>query len=125
MEELMPKATLYKWADLPQTALTPQIGRRLVAGQKVMLVEITLAKGAAVGEHSHPHEQVSHILSGALEFTVNGEKQVVSSGEVLVLPSHVPHAAVALEDTVALDVFSPPREDFLTDETPAYMKAQQ
>jgi quercetin dioxygenase-like cupin family protein len=118
----MTKATLYKWADLPQTALTPQIGRRLVSGQKVMLVEITLAKGAAVSEHSHPHEQVSHIISGALEFTVNGQRQVVSSGEVLVLPSNVPHAAVALEDTVALDVFSPPREDFLTDETPAYMR---
>jgi len=118
----MTEATFYKWADLPETALTPQIKRRLVTGEKVMVLNLTLSKGAVVGEHHHPHEQVSYILSGALEFEINGEKRVVHSGEGVVLPSNIPHAVVALEETQVLDVFSPPREDFLSDEPPAYMK---
>jgi quercetin dioxygenase-like cupin family protein len=118
----MTQATFYKWADLPEVDLTPQIKRRLVTGEKVMLLNLTLAKGAIVGEHRHPHEQVSFVLSGALEFEINGEKQIVQGGEGVVLPSYIPHAVVALEDTQVLDVFSPPREDFLTDEPPAYMK---
>ena len=118
----MTPATFYKWADLPEVDFTPQIKRRLITGEKVMLLNLTLAKGGVVGEHQHPHEQISYVLSGALEFTVNGEKSVVSSGEGVVLPSNVPHAVVALEDSHVLDVFSPPREDFLTNEPPAYMK---
>lgn len=118
----MTQATFHTWADLPEVALTPQIKRRLVVGEKVMLVTLTIAKDAVVGQHHHPHEQVSYILSGLLEFEINGEKRVVGSGEVVVLPSNIPHAVVALEDTLVIDVFSPPREDFLTDETPAYMR---
>ncbi|MBI1879234.1 MAG: cupin domain-containing protein [Chloroflexi bacterium] len=118
----MTQATFHTWADLPEVALTPQIKRRLVAGEKVMLLNLTIAKDAVVGEHRHPHEQVTCVLSGRLEFEINGEKRVAHSGEVVVLPSNVPHAVVALEDTHVLDIFSPPREDFLTDETPAYMR---
>jgi quercetin dioxygenase-like cupin family protein len=119
----MSQATFHKWADLPEVALTPQIKRRQVVGEKTMLVNLTIAKDAVVSEHHHPHEQVSYVLSGMLEFEINGQKRVVHSGEVVVLPSNVPHAVVALQDTQVLDVFSPPREDFLTDETPAYMRA--
>ncbi len=112
----------YTWADMPETEFTPQIRRRLVSGQKVMLVKLTLDQGAVVGQHSHPHEQVSYIFSGALEFTINDEKRVVHGGEVVVIPSNAPHSVVVLEPAEVLDIFSPPREDFLTAEPPAYMK---
>lgn len=109
----MSEASYYKWTALPETAMGPQIERRLVSGEKVMLVKVTLAKGAAIAEHNHPHEQMTQILSGKLEFEVEGDKRIVGEGEIVHLPSNVPHAVVALEDTVAIDVFSPPREDFL------------
>ena len=118
----MTTATFYQWVDLPETAMTPQIKRRMVTGEKLMVLNLTLTKGAVVGEHHHPHEQISFVLSGALEFDLSGEKRVVRGGEGVVLPSNLPHAVVALEDSQVLDMFSPPREDFLTGETPAYMK---
>jgi quercetin dioxygenase-like cupin family protein len=118
----MSKATYYKWANLPQTPMAPQIKRRLVSGEKMMVVEVTLEKGAVVHTHQHPHEQISNLLSGTLEFEIEGEKRVVSSGEVVHIPSNLPHKAVALEDSVTLDIFSPSREDFLTDEPPDYMQ---
>ncbi|MBN1991280.1 MAG: cupin domain-containing protein [Anaerolineae bacterium] len=94
--------------------MAPQIQRRLVSGEKVMVVQVTLEQGAVVPVHHHPHEQMSCILSGKLEFESNGAKRVVSEGEVVHLPSNVPHGVVALADAVVLDIFSPPREDFLT-----------
>jgi quercetin dioxygenase-like cupin family protein len=110
----MNKAIYYQWANLPQTPMAPQIQRRLVSGEKVMVVEVTLEQGAVVPAHYHPHEQMSCILSGKLEFDINGDKRVVCGGEIVHLPSNVSHGVVALADTVVLDVFSPPREDFLT-----------
>lgn len=118
----MTEATFYKWADLPESNLTPQIKKRLVTGEKIMVLNLTLSKGAVVGEHHHPHEQISYVLSGALEFEINGQKRVVRSGEGVVLPANIPHAVVALEETQVLDTFSPPREDFLSSEPPAYMR---
>lgn len=118
----MTTVSYYKWADLPQTAMTPQAGRRLVTGEKVMMVEFTLAKGASVAEHKHPHEQITHVVSGKIEFEVNGARRVMSSGEVVVVPSNVPHAVAVLEDSVTLEIFSPPREDFLSGEKADYMK---
>lgn len=112
----MAKQSYYKWTDLPQTAVTPQIERRLVTGERVMVVELTLAKGVIIGEHQHPHEQLTHLLSGKIEFDFRGEKRIMVSGEIVHIPSNVPHAVVALEDSVAFDIFSPPREDFLTEE---------
>ena len=87
-----------------------------------MVVELTLAKGGIVAEHSHPHEQMTHVLSGRLEFDVQGEKRVLGRGEVAHLPPDVPHGARALEDSVTLEVFSPPREDFLSGKKADYMK---
>jgi quercetin dioxygenase-like cupin family protein len=118
----MSKATCYNWADLPPTAMTPQIERRLISGENMMLVQFRLAKGAQVAEHHHLHEQMSYVLSGQLEFDVQGEKRVVKGGEVIHLPSNIPHAAYVLEDSLVLDTFSPPREDFLSGEQPDYMK---
>ena len=118
----MSKGSFHKWDDLPQTPMTPYIKRRLVTGEKVMSAYFTLDKGAIVGEHHHPHEQITHIISGLIEFEVAGEKRVMGPGEVLFIPSNAPHSAMALEDTINIEVFSPPREDFLTDEPPAYMQ---
>ncbi|MFC1974988.1 cupin domain-containing protein [Chloroflexota bacterium] len=110
----MSQPTYHKWTDLPQTPMAPKIKRRLVSGEKVMVVEVTLEQGAVVPAHHHPHEQMSHILSGRLEFEINGAKRVVMEGEIVHLPSNVPHGVVALADSIVLDIFSPPREDFLT-----------
>jgi quercetin dioxygenase-like cupin family protein len=118
----MSKAACYNWADLPPTAMTPQIERRFISGENVMLVQFRLAKGARIAEHHHPHEQMSCVLSGQLEFDVQGEKHVVKGGEVIHFPANVPHAAYVLEDSVVLDAFSPPREDFLSGEQADYMK---
>ncbi len=119
----MTEGTFYTWDDLPQTDVTPKIKRRLVSGQKVMSVQFVLEKGAIVAEHQHPHEQISHIISGKIEFVVGGQKQVMQAGDVLHIPSHVSHSAVALADTLNIEIFSPPREDFLSTETPDYMKS--
>ena len=81
-----------------------------------MLAQVYLKKGAVVPRHSHENEQLTYILEGALRFRIgeNLEREVVvKAGEVLVLPSHVPHEAEALEDTLDVDVFSPPRQDWL------------
>ena len=118
----MSQATFYKWFDMPQVDMTPKIRRRLVSGERVMLVEFHLDKGAVVAEHHHPHEQVSHILSGKLEFSVGDQKKVMGPGEVLHIPSNLPHSVVALESAVVMDIISPPREDFLTDAPPDYMQ---
>jgi quercetin dioxygenase-like cupin family protein len=118
----MNQGTFYKWADMPQTPMTPQIRRRLVCGEKVMSVEFSLDKGAIIAEHKHPHEQITHIISGKIEFTVGDQKHVMGPGEVLHIPSNIPHSAVALEDTLNIEIFSPPREDFLSDAPPAYMQ---
>lgn len=114
---------LYTWQELPARQITPKITRRLVTGQNAMSVHFTLLAGAAIGEHHHPHEQISHILSGQLQFTIAGESFTAQAGEVVVIPPYAPHAAVALADSVVIDIFSPPREDFLADARPDYMKS--
>ena len=106
----------YRWDDMPREQVTPVISRRLVTGERMMLAHVYLAKGAVVPKHSHHNEQLTYILEGALHFHIgeNGEEEiVVRAGEVLLIPSNVPHMAIALEDTLDVDVFSPPREDWL------------
>ncbi|HUO15796.1 MAG TPA: cupin domain-containing protein [Verrucomicrobiae bacterium] len=82
-------------------------------GQKIMLARVLLKKGCIVPEHSHHNEQLTYILEGALKFWIDGKEIVVNAGETLCIPSHMPHKAEALEDTVDLDVFAPPREDWI------------
>ncbi len=118
----MTEQSFYKWEDMPQTGMTPDIRMRLVSGEKVMSVQVTLDKGAVITTHQHPHEQISHILSGKLEFDLDGKKKVLEAGDVAHMPPNVPHTVVVLEDSVVIDIFSPPREDFLGTGTPDYMK---
>jgi len=101
------------WNTVEHEKLNELIGREMVVGDKLMLARVFLKKGAHVPEHHHPNEQVTYILEGALKFAIDGKEIVVRAGEVLCIPSNMPHEAWALEDTLDLDVFDPPREDWL------------
>ena len=101
------------WKNVDREQLNPLIDREMVVGGRIMLARVLMKKGAHVPEHHHHNEQVTYILEGALKFAIDGKEIVVRAGEVLCIPSNMPHEAWALEDTVDLDVFDPPREDWL------------
>lgn len=101
------------WKNVEHEHLNPLIDRELVVGDKIMLARVLMKKGAHVPMHQHHNEQVTYILEGALKFAIDGKEIVVHAGEVLCIPSNMPHEAWAVEDTVDLDVFNPPREDWL------------
>jgi quercetin dioxygenase-like cupin family protein len=103
----------YTWDQMEKEVLSPTIARKIVSGEKAMVAQVFLAKGAVVPEHHHESEQITYILEGALKFEIEGKEIVVGKGQVLLIPSNVPHRAVALEDTVDLDIFSPIRTDWL------------
>ena len=107
-------AKVYRFDDLAEEWLSDKVSRRLVTGDKIMLGYIVLKKGCVVPFHKHPNEQMTIVLKGALEFTIDGKRMLVKEGEVLAIPSNVEHKAEALEDTIDLDCFSPPREDWLS-----------
>ncbi len=101
------------WSSVPVEALNPLLGRHFVVGQSIMLARVLLKKGCIVPEHSHPNEQLTFIAEGALKFWIDGREIVVNAGECLTIPPNMPHKAEAVEDTVDLDVFYPPRQDWL------------
>ena len=114
----------YRWDDMPKETVTPLLDRRLIVGNRMMLAHIYLKKGCIVPLHSHDNEQLTYVVSGALRFWIGsetGETIVIGPGEVLVIPSNVPHKAEALEDTLDVDVFCPPRQDWL-DKTDDYLR---
>ena len=116
--------TTYSWNDLPREELKPDLGRRFVTGESVMLAQIYLDKGCIVPKHSHENEQITWVLEGRMRLTLGeGEDQVVElgPGDVLHIPAHVPHSAEALEDTLDIDAFSPPRSDWI-DGSDAYLR---
>ena len=117
-----PSVTHYRWTDLPEEAVTSQLSRRLITGDRMMLAQVYLERGAIVPKHSHENEQITWILEGALRFWIGedgAQEVVVRAGEVLHIPSNVPHKAEALERTLDVDIFSPPRQDWLN-HTDAY-----
>ena len=123
----MAEATHYRWDDLPREELSPEIGRRLITGEEMMIAHVYLKKGAVVPKHAHHNEQITYILEGVLRFRLGEDESQhvdVAAGEVLHIPAHLPHTAVALEDTLDVDVFSPPREDWL-DGSDAYLREPQ
>jgi quercetin dioxygenase-like cupin family protein len=107
-----------KWKDVEVEPLNPLLGRQFVVGNEVMVARVLMKKGCFVPRHSHENEQVTYILEGALKFVIDGKEVVVHAGEVLCIPPNMPHEATALEDTIDLDVFTPPRQDWIakTDE---------
>jgi quercetin dioxygenase-like cupin family protein len=114
----------YRWNDLEREQLNPQIGRRLITGERMMIAHVYLDEGAVVPKHSHENEQITYILEGVLRFFLgdDGAEVVdVRAGEVLTIPPNLPHEAHALEDTLDVDVFNPPRQDWL-DGSDAYLR---
>jgi quercetin dioxygenase-like cupin family protein len=109
------------WSSVEVEALNPLLGRHFVVGQNVMLARVLLKKGCVVPEHSHHNEQITYILEGALKFGIDGKEIVVNAGEVLTIPPNMPHWAEALADTVDLDIFNPPRADWMNG-TDAYLR---
>ncbi len=109
-------ASFQTWNDVPLETVTPMLDRKLITGDRIMLAQVFLKKGCVVPRHQHENEQFTYILQGTLRFWIGEDEsrvQDVHAGEVLHLPSMVWHKAEALEDTLDLDVFSPPRQDWL------------
>ena len=122
----MAELAKFRWDDMPRETLNAGLGRRLVTGDQVMLAQVYLTAGTEVPRHRHHNEQITYILEGALQFFLGDddeESHTVHAGEVLVIPSDLPHRAVALEDTLDVDVFSPPRQDWL-DGTDTYLRGE-
>ena len=101
------------WESVPLETMSDLISRKIVTGERAMVAQVFLKKDAVVPEHHHESEQITYIMEGALKFELEGREVIVRAGETLVIPSHVPHRAVALEDTLDLDIFSPLRLDWL------------
>lgn len=114
----------FRWDEMEKERLNDRLQRRVITGGRAMLTHVYLDKGAVVPMHSHENEQITYVLEGALRFWIADEDSEpidVRAGEVLVLPSFVPHKALALEDTLDVDIFTPPRQDWL-DGTDAYLR---
>lgn len=118
------QAKHYRWDDLPREELNPLLSRRLITGGDMMIAHVYLKKGGIVPKHEHHNEQLTYVLEGCLRFRLgeDGDQVVdVNAGEVLCIPRNLPHEAEALEDTLDVDVFNPPRADWL-DGSDAYLR---
>lgn len=114
----------FTWANIPLEKVTDKLDRKLITGDRMMIAHVYLKKGSVVPMHHHENEQITYVLEGALHFFIGGnepEEVVVRAGDVLLIPSNVPHKAVALEDTLDVDIFDPPRQDWL-DKTDDYLR---
>jgi quercetin dioxygenase-like cupin family protein len=108
--------SFFRWDSMKKERVSDMLERRLITGDRMMLAHVYLKKGCIVPKHSHENEQLTYILEGALKFLIGedgAEEVTVRAGEVLLIPSNVPHQAEALEETLDVDVFSPPRADWL------------
>ena len=118
------QTTFYRWEDMEKERVKDLLDRRLITGERIMLAHVYLQKGCIVPKHHHDNEQITYVLEGALKFWIGedqDEEVIIRAGEVLHIPSNVPHKALALEDTLDVDIFSPPRQDWL-DKTDAYLR---
>ena len=111
----MSVARLHRWDEIALEKITEMVSQKIICGEREMLAQIYLKRGALVPLHSHESEQMTYVLQGALRLLVDGEEVIVREGEVLHIPSGVTHQAEALEDTFELDVFSPVRADWIRD----------
>lgn len=109
------------WDDIPIETVNALFDRQLLVGDQIMVARIFLKKGAVVPQHSHFNEQISHAQSGSLEFTIDGRQVTLRAGEFLCIPPNVPHSATAVEDFVGIDIFTPPRADWLN-KTDQYLR---
>ena len=105
---------LFSWDSVRKEQLNSKIWRKIVTGDKIMVAQVFIDKDGVVPLHQHENEQMTYIMEGALKFEVGGQEVTVRKGQVLHIPSNVPHSAIALEDTLDVDIFTPPRADWLT-----------
>lgn len=111
----------YRWDDVKKEELSKTFSRQMIYGDKVMVAQLNIKKGSVVPEHSHENEQITWIMKGKLHFKIDGKEMDVGEGEVLVIPSNTKHEAIALEDTLDIDIFSPRREDWIN-KTDSYLR---
>ena len=109
----MATVRLHRWDEIALEKITEMVSQKIIAGDREMLAQIYLKRGALVPIHAHDSEQMTYILQGALKVMVGTDEIIVREGEVLHIPSGIAHQAEALEDTFELDVFSPVRQDWL------------
>ena len=112
------------WGLVELEELNPLLQRQCIVGNRVMVARLVLRKGCIIPLHSHHNEQVTCVLEGALKFWIDGKEIVVHAGEVLTIPPHMPHKAEAVVDTINLDVFDPPRKDWM-EKTDLYLRAKR
>jgi quercetin dioxygenase-like cupin family protein len=112
---------LYKWDEIAEEQLNPRIARKVIHAQRITICRIRLQKGAVVGTHSHENEQITNLESGMLKFIFPEGEKIVRAGQSLAIPPNLPHKVEALEDAVAVDIFSPVREDWIRGED-AYLR---
>jgi len=105
---------LFSWETVKKEVLNDKLARKVISGEKITVAQIFLAKDGVVPLHHHENEQISSVVKGAMRFEIEGQEIVLRAGDVLSIPPNVPHRVVALEDSQALDVFSPVRTDWLT-----------
>jgi quercetin dioxygenase-like cupin family protein len=117
-------STHHRWTDIKPEQLNSLMTRQYVVGANTMLARLVLKKGAHVPLHNHMNEQISHVIAGSLTFLLEGKEVTMRAGEVLCIPPHVPHEVIALEDSVALDIFNPPRQDWI-DGDDAYLRSAE
>ena len=103
---------VHRSSATPVEMLPGVVRRTLTEGERMMLIEVTLAQGAVVPSHTHPHEQIGYLASGRLVFEIGDERRELSAGDSWEVPSNVPHQVTALEHSIAIDIFSPPREEY-------------
>ena len=103
---------VYDWNSIPREDLSPTFGRQVIHSDKMTVARVYMKKGCLVPQHKHHNEQISMMLEGRLKFVIDGKELVLNPGEALRIPPDVPHSAEALDDCVATDLFSPPREDW-------------
>lgn len=113
----MSKVTVHRWDEIELEKVTQMISRKIVAGEREMIAQVYLKRGALIPIHHHDSEQMTYVLQGALKFLVEGIELTVGQGEIVHIPSGIPHQAEALEDTLELDLFSPGRAGWLTHES--------
>ncbi|HEY6391313.1 MAG TPA: cupin domain-containing protein [Bryobacteraceae bacterium] len=104
---------IYEWNQVEKEQLSPTFARQVIHSDAMTVARVYLRKGCSVPEHSHHNEQISMMEQGSLKFVVAGQEKVLTAGQVLRIPPHVPHSVEALEDCIAVDLFSPPREDWI------------
>ncbi|SPE40839.1 Cupin 2, conserved barrel domain protein [Candidatus Sulfopaludibacter sp. SbA3] len=112
---------LYDWNEVEKEQMNPLVSRQVIHTDGLTIARIHLQQNAVVASHSHMNEQVTMIQQGALKFFIDGGEKIVRAGETLTIPPHVPHGVEAVEDTIAVDVFSPRREDWIRGDD-AYMR---